>query len=76
MGVLGHRGFTIVLFQEDRLTTGAAGVVFVFMFLFSFDDFFPRAGRARVLPRLRSAEHLLQGASPIILSIIFRVFLA
>ena len=65
------------LAQEDRLTTGFAGDVFVFLVFFSvFDDFSPRAGRARVLPRLQSAGHLLQGAFPIILSIIFRVFLA
>ena len=46
---------------------------FVFMF-FVCDDFFPRAGRAHATQRLRSAGHLVRGASPVILSILFGFF--
>ena len=52
--------------------TGAAGDVFCVLFSF-FDDFF-RAGHTRAERWLRAAGHLLQGASPIILSILFGCF--
>ena len=46
------------------------------LFLFLFAMTFSRAGRARAEHWLRSAEHLHQGASPSILSILSGVFLA